>query len=137
MVKANFEMPVMPTFREQSYLLTGSRRGRVWLMRRSLQTVGSPVSVEANWFKTLAREELYGDVMGFLHTHPPGAGVNPSSRDVRTMRAWCSSFGKPLLCVIACEERVQSTRFEDEQDEYMLPVTELFPRGVVVAVEGV
>jgi hypothetical protein len=38
--------------------------------------------------------------MGFFHTHPIGAGVSASDRDVRTMQAWCSALGKPLLCLI-------------------------------------
>jgi proteasome lid subunit RPN8/RPN11 len=58
-------------------------------------------SVEAAWEWALAREERRGDVVGFYHTHPPGAGAQLSSRDICTMRAWCSALGKPLLCLIA------------------------------------
>jgi proteasome lid subunit RPN8/RPN11 len=46
------------------------------------------------------REEKHGDVVGFLHTHPDGPAA-PSKRDLRTMRAWWSAFGKPLLYLIA------------------------------------
>jgi hypothetical protein len=68
-------------------------------------TVGGVASVEADWGWTLAREEERGDVVGFWHTHPAGAGTAPSGRDIRTMQAWCSALGKPLLCLISEEGR--------------------------------
>ena len=46
--------------------------------------------------------------MGFLHTHPAGAGCRPSHRDVRTMRAWCSALGRPLLCLITEEPDIRA-----------------------------
>ena len=72
-----------------------------WQLRAHRQVTGQPASVEADWRWALAREEERGDVAGFAHTHPVGAGTAPSDRDVRTMAAWCSAFGKPLLCLIA------------------------------------
>jgi hypothetical protein len=90
-----------------------------------------------DWSWALRREETHSDVMGFGHTHPPCAGVIPSRRDVRTMRAWCSAFGKPLLCLIECNGCVQSTLFYDEEDTgHPLPLTQIFPRGVIVVMEG-
>jgi proteasome lid subunit RPN8/RPN11 len=84
----------------------------------------------------LAREEQKGDVLGFLHTHPDGP-AEPSHRDVRTMRAWCSAFGKPLLCLIAAPHQVRGYRFEDGKPACVeLAVVELFPRGVVIGVEA-
>jgi proteasome lid subunit RPN8/RPN11 len=61
--------------------------------------------VDADWSWTLSREEKEGDVMGFYHTHPDGFGAQPSRRDIRTMQAWCSALGKPLLCLIAEESK--------------------------------
>ena len=61
----------------------------------------------------LAREEQRRDVIGFYHTHP-GLPACPSRRDVRTMHAWCSAFGKPLLCVMAGVDGARGYRFEDE-----------------------
>jgi proteasome lid subunit RPN8/RPN11 len=61
---------------------------------------GKPASVEADWEWTLKREEKRGDVIGFAHTHPSGAGTTPSERDIRTLRAWRIALGKPLLMLI-------------------------------------
>ncbi|MDQ3814081.1 MAG: Mov34/MPN/PAD-1 family protein [Armatimonadota bacterium] len=127
----------MKPFVEEAHILTGERRGRVWLMRRHHHVAGQPICVEADWRWALERDEQRDDVVGFLHTHPPGAGTAPSPRDVRTMRAWCSALGKPLLCVIQCRNRIESTLFlNDEDDGRPLSITERFARDVLVAVEG-
>ena len=125
-------------FRECGYFLTGERRGQVWLLRRRHPVGGTPSSVEIDWQQVLEREENHGDVLGFLHTHPQYAGTTPSLRDIRTMQAWCSALGKPLLCVIECYGDIGSTLFPDENDTGQpLVMTEFFPRGVVVVVEQV
>jgi proteasome lid subunit RPN8/RPN11 len=86
--------------------------------------------------RVLRREERRGDVAGFLHTHPGMAAV-PSVRDLRTMRAWCSCFGKPLLCVIAGGDGVRGYRFDDDtSDGVELDLVQLFPGGVIVGVEA-
>ena len=127
----------MTTFREEAHILTGVRRGRIWLVRRRRRMLGAAASVEADWRWALEREERHGDVVGFYHTHPPGAGVVPSERDVRTMRAWCGAFGKPVVCVIACGNRIRSTLFVTDEDAgRRLALTEVFAHGVIVAVEG-
>lgn len=126
----------MPEFLEEASILTGLRRGRVWLLRCQRRSDGAPVSVEADWRWTLEREERFHDVAGFYHTHPPAAGARPSRRDVRTMQAWCSALGKPLLCVIGCDGRLQSTLFADDEDSgQALPITEQFASGMLVVVE--
>ena len=33
------------------------------------------------------------------------------------MRAWCSAFGKPLLCLIASPKSVRGYRFDDDESE--------------------
>ncbi len=87
---------------EVCWVLTGAQDGaESWRFRRRQRSAGDAASVEAAWEWALAREERFGDVVGFFHTHPRGAGARPSARDIRTMKAWCSAFGKPLLCVIA------------------------------------
>lgn len=88
---------------ERCWALTGGRDGvdGRWRIRLRRPVSGQPSSVEADWAWALAREEAYGDLAGFAHTHPQGAGTKPSKRDIRTMRAWCSALGKPLLCLIA------------------------------------
>jgi proteasome lid subunit RPN8/RPN11 len=120
---------------EHCWTLVGQRRGRIWYARRLRHQTGERVQVHFDGPWVLRREEQRGDVLGFFHTHPDGP-PQPSRRDVRTMRAWCSAFGKPLLCVIASPEGVGVYCFEDDTSEgTALPLIEVFPRGVVVAVE--
>ncbi len=128
--------PVVLTAVEECWLLVGRRRGRVWLARRVAYCTGEPASVAFDGPAALRREERRGDVVGFLHTHPAGP-LRPSRRDVRTMRAWCSALGKPLLCLIARAGRVAAYRFDDEaaSEGTSLPTVETFPGGVVVAVD--
>jgi proteasome lid subunit RPN8/RPN11 len=97
---------------------------------------GEPASVafDAQW--VLGREETKGDVIGFYHTHPCGS-PGPSQRDLKTMRAWCGSFGKPLLCLIESDGELAAYRFEnDESDGVKITACELLPRGIVVAFDG-
>jgi hypothetical protein len=84
----------------------------------------------------LEREETHGDVVGFLHTHPDGPAI-PSDRDLRTMRAWCLAFGKPLLCLIDSPAGICGYRFDgDESNGEPLAVVEAFSRGVVIGVDA-
>jgi proteasome lid subunit RPN8/RPN11 len=83
----------------------------------------------------LAREERHGDVIGFLHTHPGMAAV-PSERDVRTMHAWCSAFGKPLLCLIKGADGLRGWRFGYEgRKPCELELVEYLQRDMFVGVE--
>lgn len=120
---------------EQCWTLLGQRRGRIWFCRRVRHSSGERTSVEFDGDWVLKREEKHGDVVGFLHTHPDGP-ASPSGRDVRTMRAWCIAFGKPLLCLIASPTGVRGYRFDAESTGEELEVVELFPRGVVIGVDA-
>jgi proteasome lid subunit RPN8/RPN11 len=88
---------------ERLWTLLGSRDAGTgtWRITRHHMVIGRPAEVEADWAWILDRDEAHSDVMGFYHTHPDGCGLAPSQRDIRTMRAWCSALGKPLLCLIA------------------------------------
>jgi proteasome lid subunit RPN8/RPN11 len=120
---------------EEYWTLVGQRGTRIWFARRIDRQVGEHVSVAFDGQRVLEREERYGDVLGFFHTHPAGP-PEPSGRDVRTMRAWCSSFGKPILCAIASPIGLAAYCFDnDESDGVALQHIELFRRGVVIAVE--
>ena len=118
---------------EECWVLTGQRRGGVWMLRRRRYSVGEPGSVafDASW--VLGREESCGDVRGFLHTHPTSS-ASPSRRDLRTMRAWTGSFGKPLLCLIAARRRIAGYVF-DGKDRYKVDRIVHFTRGITVVVE--
>jgi proteasome lid subunit RPN8/RPN11 len=98
--------------------------------------MGDPGSVAFDWSWVLAREEGRGDILGFFHTHPAGVTL-PSQRDVRTLRAWVSCLGKPLLCLIASGDGLGGYLFAHDEDEGQpLEVVERFPRNVIVAMEG-
>jgi hypothetical protein len=124
----------MSSFKEKSAILTGQCRGRIWYVRLRQLNVGESASVEFDWAWVLEREERYGDVLGFYHTHPPGL-TTPSGRDVRTMRAWVSCLGKPLLCVLESDANLRAYVFEtDEDDGVPLAEIQRFPRNVMVGV---
>ena len=121
---------------EQCWTLLGGHRGRIWLCRCVRRAGGQRTSVRFDGAWALEREEKRGDVVGFLHTHPDGP-ASPSTRDVRTMRAWCSAFGKPLLCLITYPEGMLGYRFDnDESAGEMLAIVETCSRGVVVGVDA-
>lgn len=121
---------------EECWTLLGQHRGRVWFCRRAQHSRGERASVRFDGAWVLEREEKHGDVLGFLHTHPDGP-ASTSLRDVRTMRAWCASFGKPLLCLIASPSGVRGYRFDDDESAgHKLRLVELFPRGVVIGVDA-
>jgi proteasome lid subunit RPN8/RPN11 len=117
-------------------MLTGARRGRLWLGRLRAREVGEPCRVRFDGDRVLRREERCHDVVGFFHTHP-GMPAVPSVRDRRTMRAWCSCFGKALLCVIAGCDGVRGYRFDDDTSLGIeLELVERFPDGVIVGVDS-
>jgi proteasome lid subunit RPN8/RPN11 len=97
--------------------------------------MGDAATVRFDGAAVLRREEQKRDVLGFLHTHPTGA-PEPSTRDVRTMRAWCSAFGKPLWCVIASPAGLAGYRLDDDSSPGVaFAMIEIFPRGIIIGVE--
>ena len=120
---------------EESAILTGQRQGRIWYGRLRRWRAGQPASVDFDWAWVLEREERRGDILGFYHTHPAGL-ITPSSRDVRTMQAWVTCLGKPLLCVIESGPSLVAYIFEtDEAEGRLLAETHRFTRNVVVGVD--
>jgi proteasome lid subunit RPN8/RPN11 len=112
------------------------RQGPFWHARRLRPTHSKPTTVEFDAAWVLEREEIRGDVVGFYHTHPAGP-PEPSQRDVRTMRAWCGSFGKSLLCLIESAGALAAYRFDDDESAgARLAACELLPRGIVIAWDG-
>jgi hypothetical protein len=119
---------------EEAAVLVGYRRGDIWYGRLRRHWAGGTASVAFDWSWVLGREERYGDVIGFFHTHPAGL-ADPSERDVRTMRAWVSCLGKPLLCLVENGQHLSATLFETDADRgRALSAIERFPRRVIVAI---
>jgi len=71
-------------------------------------TMGNSCGVEFDWQAVMDQEEKYGNVVGFLHTHPFFAdnqlgeiqSVGYSAIDYDTMSTWVDCFGKSLYCII-------------------------------------
>lgn len=120
---------------ERCWTLVGCLRFGIWLVGRVRCEIGEEASVDFDGAWVLAREERRRDVQGFYHTHPSGP-PRPSQRDIRTMRAWCSAFGKPLLCVIESPLAVAAYRFERNQAVMTQLWLQAFPRGKIVVVES-
>ncbi len=104
---------------ERCWVLTGKfgDESGLWRIARTQKVEGKPHSVEADWSWALSREEASGDVVGFFHTHPSVLGTYPSSRDTRTMRAWCIALGKPLLCVISDGDETSGYVYQPDHNE--------------------
>jgi len=115
------------SFFEESWIVVGEVIDDVWHGRLFSHRQGKPAEVDVSWRAVLSREERFGDVIGFLHTHPSGL-LRPSARDERTMEAWCSCFGKPLLCGITAGKETEGFIFSADG---FVPAkkTALFPTG--------
>src|SRR4051794_23100216 len=112
---------------EEGWILLGESREGIWLARRSGHRVGETCAVTVDGAAALAREEKFGNVAGFMHTHPTGPN-GLSARDIATMRAWCGCFGKPLLCVIACPAGLLGFEFAGDASRGVpLHRVEIFP----------
>lgn len=123
------------SFIENCAILTGQYRGQIWYGRLRQFQSGAPGSVEFDWEWVMKREERYEDVLGFYHTHPASL-TTPSERDLRTMCAWVSCLGKPLLCVIQSANTLSAYVFEtDEDDGSALIEIQRFPRNVIIGIE--
>ncbi len=120
---------------ERCWTLIGQRRGAIWYARRVRPLTGERVCVAFDGPWVLRREEQHQDVVGFYHTHPDGP-AGPSQRDVRTTRAWCSAFGKPLLCLIESPGGLRGYRFARSGRSRELALVEVFAGGVVMGVEA-
>lgn len=121
---------------ERCWVVVGERRGRLWIGQRMRPSTGERDRVGFDGAWVLEREEHLGDILGFLHTHPDGP-ASPSHRDVRTMRAWCLAFGKPLVCLIDAPDGLRGFRFDDDQaDGIALEIVEAFFADYVIGVDA-
>ncbi len=120
---------------EIGYVLLGETRDGIWHARMMWRRTGSPASVDFDWQRVMDREETRGDVVGFFHTHPMGFN-SPSARDNKTMNAWSTCFGKPLLCLIDDGNGTNGWIY-DAHEERVTKASKIavFRRKVIVAVE--
>lgn len=100
---------------EVGYVLLGETKCGIWHARMMWRRTGTRSSVDFDWQKVLNREEKLGDVIGFYHTHPNGF-KSPSARDDKTMDAWSTCFGKPLLCVISESKNISGWIYDAQKD---------------------
>lgn len=119
---------------EECYLILGQKRDKVWAGRMIMRSEGTPTSVSFDWAQVLVREETFGDVLGFYHTHPSSAPL-PSWRDVRTMKAWATCFGKPLLCAIQSGELLAGYLFEPNGQCKPVARIKRLKHNILIAVE--
>jgi proteasome lid subunit RPN8/RPN11 len=101
-------------FKETCFILVGKHEDNRWTCRKVKRHTGESARVEFDASWVLKREEARGDVQGFLHTHLAGFS-NLSRRDLRTMTAWVSCLGKPLLCVVVSGEEIRGFVFTDDR----------------------
>ena len=115
---------------ERSWILTGKLFRGLWFFRRNRQREGLPCSVDFDWEWAMRQEEQNHNV-AFLHSHPCQA--YPSSRDERTMRAFCLCFGRPILCAILGTDGLRGFWFIDDESPFVERKLVQLPFGIILA----
>jgi hypothetical protein len=115
--KVNYEDDCNQVFNscnEHCYVILGQKDGDLWWGHLHKMTSGDPASVafDAEW--VIAREEQYGDVVGFIHSHP-GMTNHFSTRDDKTMKAWTICLGKSLACCIVGNNGLTAWWYIDDE----------------------
>jgi proteasome lid subunit RPN8/RPN11 len=92
---------------EEYFTMVGSRQddGTIRCSVIDYESQGLAGTVSFDWSKCLERHRTHGDVIGWFHTHPPGA-QNLSGQDVKSFRSWTVTLGGPRYAVILCEDAV-------------------------------
>lgn len=89
---------------EECWFIRGFKVGSYYFGKLEWHSKGSAASVDFDW-----EDAMRGNVLGFYHTHPGGFST-PSTRDDRTMTAWVTAEGRPLLCGIFTGRSEKSQR---------------------------
>lgn len=85
---------------EVSWLMFGEVGQEFWHASLHDRRVGLPGTVTINAKVVLGIEDSPTlNLIGFAHTHPHWPAV-PSATDERTMKAWVTCLGRPLICAI-------------------------------------
>lgn len=98
--------------------LIGGAAGRYWWGVGNWDSQGSVSRVAFDHKKVMEREEKYGDIVGFYHTHP-SFPASPSRTDYDTMGAWTLCFGRPLVCLIRGTNGLKAHWFIDDETPHM------------------
>jgi proteasome lid subunit RPN8/RPN11 len=100
---------------ENCWVLVGGWHEDLWWGKRVKPTEGTPVSVNFSADYVVQRDTKHHDIIGFIHTHP-SFPAHYSSRDDRTMKAWCLSLGKPLVCCIQGTDGLRAWWYLNDED---------------------
>jgi len=98
---------------EQCWILMGHRGRWSWGCKYDLHTEGKPAAVA---FDPDYVWENRDKIIGWAHTHP-NMEASPSNTDDITMKAWCNSLGKPLLCCIDGKDGLRSYWYMDDESQ--------------------
>lgn len=93
-----------PEYTQEDYFtLVGEREGNIIRCTAiGHESQGLRSKVEFTWRACWDRHVSHGDVVGWFHTHPPGAH-GMSGMDENTFQSWLVALGGPRYAVIVCE----------------------------------
>lgn len=100
---------------EHCWILVGSMKDDLWWAKRVRPTEGAPASVAFDPEYVIKRDAEFHDIVGFFHTHPSFT-AHYSSRDDRTMKAWVTCLGKPLVCCILGIDGLRAWWYLNDED---------------------
>ncbi len=105
---------MMVEFIEECWFIYGIRLGRFFLGFTVYHAAGSAGHVEFDWKKA-----MHPNLLGWIHTHPSGFGAGPSETDNSTMRGWVRGRGKPMICIIKCDDTKGCYEYSRWSDGYI------------------
>jgi hypothetical protein len=107
------------TNNEECWILVGSNLENKWRVRKLNKSDGNSFSVSFDWSWVIKHEEKTSEICGWYHTHPNMRAL-PSEVDNKTMAAWVSCLGKPLLCVIEGRDGIKPYLYEKDNEKPIL-----------------
>jgi len=129
------ERPRGQSFAEHYFTLVGRREGDTILCDTMHgHTQYNPHLVEFDWQEVWNRHLEHGDVIGWFHTHPPGAH-DMSRTDRDTFTGWIMALGGPRYAVILCDGVVHAwklTRDGVDLAEQMLEAVVLSTGRIII-----
>ncbi len=116
---------------EECWVLFGAWKDKLlWYGRMVELNTGTPCEVEFSYKFVMDREEEFGDVCGFAHTHPNMPGT-PSRTDHDTMHAWVASLGKSLVCAIRGINGWEAYIYDNDEDPPLESVVKRFKKYLI------